>query len=228
MIVLGEFAHSGKFNSLLPLKTGKAEAGSVLSFAASVYGFATGWCSYAADYTVYQPVGTSRKKVFAYTFAGLFVPLCFSELLGAAVATAAVEDEAFSTAYFESGIGGLFSAVLIPPLGNFGRFCLVVLALSIIGECPSWKSYTAAKSTCPYHLDLQLFCPSHVLIVRKPSTVPTSTRCLSPYKSSPGRRSACRGSSGSLLELASTLRLRFRGKHRNRLVNAHFQRELHC
>jgi purine-cytosine permease-like protein len=50
---------------------GKSEAGSVLSFAASVYGFATGWTSYAADYTVYQPVTQSRTKVFIWTFAGL-------------------------------------------------------------------------------------------------------------------------------------------------------------
>jgi len=44
---------------------GKAEAGAALSFAASVFGFATGWTSYAADYTVYQPVGRSRMPFFA-------------------------------------------------------------------------------------------------------------------------------------------------------------------
>lgn len=49
-IVAGEFGASGKFNSLLPLSGGKSEAGLVLSFAASVFGFATGWTSMAADY----------------------------------------------------------------------------------------------------------------------------------------------------------------------------------
>jgi purine-cytosine permease-like protein len=50
---------------------GKSEAGSVLSFAASVFGFATGWTSYAADYTVYQPATQNRVKVFIWTFGGL-------------------------------------------------------------------------------------------------------------------------------------------------------------
>ena len=39
------FAHSGKFSNI-PMSSGDAEAGSVLSFAASVYGFATGWTRY--------------------------------------------------------------------------------------------------------------------------------------------------------------------------------------
>ncbi|KAK0618020.1 purine-cytosine permease [Bombardia bombarda] len=138
LIVLGEFAHSGEFNSLLPLATGTAEAGKVLSYAASVFGFATGWCVYAADYTVYQPVDRSRTLVFMWTFGGLFIPLVFSELLGAAVATATINNTAFSDAYFDSGIGGLFAQVLVPPLGRFGQFCLVVLALSITANnCPN-------------------------------------------------------------------------------------------
>ncbi len=138
LVVAGEFGRSGKFNSLLPLNTGPAEAGAVLSFAASVYGFATGWASYAADYTVYQPVDRSRVSVFLWTFGGLFFPLVFTELLGAAVMTAAATDEAFSDAYSESGIGGLLATVLVPPLGRFGEFCVVVLALSIIANnCPN-------------------------------------------------------------------------------------------
>lgn len=138
LIVLGEFAHSGQFNNMLPLKSGPTEAGSVLSFAASVYGFATGWTSYAADYTVYQPVERKRTSIFLWTFAGLFFPLCFTELLGAAIMTATVENDAFTNAYFESGIGGLLATVLIPPLGRFGEFCVVILALSIIANnCPN-------------------------------------------------------------------------------------------
>lgn len=47
LIVLGEFVHSGKFSNI-PMSSGNAEAGSVLSFAASVYGFATGWTRYVS------------------------------------------------------------------------------------------------------------------------------------------------------------------------------------
>ncbi|KAJ9132965.1 Purine-cytosine permease [Pleurostoma richardsiae] len=138
LIVAGEFGHSGKFNNLLPMATGPTEAGSVLSFAASVYGFATGWTSYAADYTVYQPVNTRRTSVFLWTFGGLFFPLVFTELLGAAVMTAASTDDSFTDAYFDSGIGGLLATVLVPPLGRFGDFCLILLALSIVANnCPN-------------------------------------------------------------------------------------------
>ncbi|KAI0149918.1 purine-cytosine permease [Hypoxylon sp. NC0597] len=138
MIVLGTFAHSGEFNSLLPLNTGPSEAGGILSFAASVFGFATGWTSYASDYTVYQPVDRSRKSIFIWTFAGLFVSLCFTELLGAAVATAMATNEAYLTAYEEAHIGGLLAEVLVPRLGRFGEFCVVLLGLSIIGNnCPN-------------------------------------------------------------------------------------------
>ncbi len=138
LIVAGEFGRSGKFNSLLPLATGPAEAGAVLSFAASVFGFATGWTSYAADYTVYQPVDRSRLSIFLWTFGGLFFPLVFTEMLGSAVATATVLNQDFADAYTRAGIGGLLATVLVPSLGRFGEFCVVVLALSIIANnCPN-------------------------------------------------------------------------------------------
>lgn len=134
----GELGSSGKFNSLLPLARGPAEAGSILSFAASVFGFAAGWSSYAADYTVYQPENSSRWKIFSWTFVGLIIPLIFGEVLGAAVMTAAATDPAYETAYETSGIGGILAAVLVPPLGHFGSFCLVILALSIVANnCPN-------------------------------------------------------------------------------------------
>lgn len=148
LIVIGEFAHSGKFNNI-SMAVGKAEAGSVLSYAASVFGFGTGWTSLAADYTVYQPRTTSRPKVFAWTYGGLIFPLLFTQILGLAVATATVPPSAdgfvnaYADGYNNSGIGGLLAAVLFPPLGRFGQFCLVVLALSIIANnCPNMYSVT--------------------------------------------------------------------------------------
>ena len=148
LIVIGEFAHSGNFNKI-SMGVGNAEAGSVLSYAASVYGFGTGWTSLAADYTVYQPRTVSRPKVFAWTFGGLIFPLLFTEILGLAVATATVPATGdglvnpYYDGYKDSGVGGLLAAVLFPPLGRFGQFCLVVLALSIIANnCPNMYSVT--------------------------------------------------------------------------------------
>ena len=135
---------------------GSAEAGSVLSFASSVFGFATGWTSYAADYTVYQPARTSRRKVFAWTWAGLIFPLLFTEMLGLAVATATMMDPPETNPYIEgysqSHIGGLLAAVLFPPLGRFGQFCLVILALSIIANnCPNIYSLTFSLQLLTRH-----------------------------------------------------------------------------
>ena len=146
LIVLGEFAHSGAFQNL-PMHRGSAEAGAVLSFAASVFGFATGWTSYAADYTVYQPPSQSRVKVFLWTYGGLIFPLLFTQFLGLAVATATVPPQPDTNPYFKgydgAGVGGLLAAVLFPPLGRFGQFCLIVLALSIVANnCPNIYSVT--------------------------------------------------------------------------------------
>ena len=141
LIVLGEFAHSGQFYNI-PLSVGASEIGSALSFGASVFGFATGWTSYAADYTVYQPANSSRTRVFLWTFAGLIFPLCFTEMLGCAVLTASVNNPVFADGY-HTNIGAVLAEVLIPPLGGFGKFCLVVLALSIIANnCPNIYSLT--------------------------------------------------------------------------------------
>ena len=148
LIVIGEFAHSGAFQRL-PMGVGNSEAGSVLSFAASVFGFATGWTSYAADYTVYQPHTVSRVRVFAWTYGGLIFPLLFTEMLGLAVATAYIPESTpgarnpYYDGYHHSGVGGLLAAVLFPPLGDFGKACLVFLALSIIANnCPNIYSVT--------------------------------------------------------------------------------------
>ncbi|KAF2090441.1 purine-cytosine permease [Saccharata proteae CBS 121410] len=140
LIVLGVFAHSGDFVAI-PMGVGTSELGNVLSFGSTVYGFATGWTSYAADYTVYQPPTQSRRKVFFSTWLGLIFPLIFTEMLGVAVMTATDlngGDNRYATGYSASGTGGLLAAVLFPPLGTFGKFCLVILALSIIANnCPN-------------------------------------------------------------------------------------------
>ncbi|CAG7917611.1 unnamed protein product [Penicillium olsonii] len=139
-IVLGKFAHSGDFVNI-PMGVGMSELGSCLSFGSTVYGFATGWTSYAADYTVYQPKTQSRRLVFFSAWLGLIVPLIFTQFLGIAVMSATSIGDGVHNKYAEgyaaSQNGGLIAAVL-EPLGGFGKFCLVILALSIIANnCPN-------------------------------------------------------------------------------------------
>ncbi|KAF4552823.1 Purine-cytosine permease fcyB-like protein 2 [Elsinoe fawcettii] len=144
LIVLGVFAHSDAFVNI-PMGVGTSELGSVLSFGATIFGFATGWAPYAADYTCYQPSTQSRTKVFGWTYAGLIIPLCFCEFLGIAIMTATAIDggnNRYQAGLDASGTGGLLAAVVVPPLGRFGEFCLVILALSIIANnCPNIYSF---------------------------------------------------------------------------------------
>lgn len=115
--------------------TGATEAGNVLSFGATVYGFATGWTSYAADYTVYMPKRTSKVKLFLSVMGGLNFPLMLAMILGAACATGTLTSDRFADSYSNTGIGGLFYAILVEnSLHGFGQFCLVVLSVSTISN----------------------------------------------------------------------------------------------
>lgn len=102
-----------------------AWVGSLVSFGGAIYGFATGWTSYAADYNVNQPEETSTARVFWLTFLGVTIPCVLLETLGLALSTA--------TAYAGKEGGDLLAAVL-QPLGGFGTFLLALLTLSVVAN----------------------------------------------------------------------------------------------
>ncbi|TMD69202.1 MAG: hypothetical protein E6I91_02730 [Chloroflexi bacterium] len=109
--------------SIIPTPAlGIAEIASFISFGGAVYGFATGWSSYAADYNVKQPEETPASRVFWLTFLGVAIPCIVLEIFGMAL----------TTAYKESG-GNLLAAVA-QPLGGFGNVLLLLLALGIIAN----------------------------------------------------------------------------------------------
>ncbi|KAJ7715700.1 hypothetical protein B0H14DRAFT_3901527 [Mycena olivaceomarginata] len=114
--------------------TGQAEASNVLSFMGVIFGFAIGWVSLASEYNVYQPASTPAWKTFAWTYAGLIFPLVLIQWLGAALMAVAggpaPSNDAWTAADEVDELGGLLGAVLIPVVGNFGRFCMVLLVLS--------------------------------------------------------------------------------------------------
>jgi purine-cytosine permease-like protein len=109
-------------------------AANCLSFGGTIAGFALGWTSLAADYTVNFPADSSKVKVFAYTYIGLNLPLIFVEVLGAAMMTTFNAKSTWEAAYESHELGGLLGAPLIGPMGGFGRFLLVLLALSIVSS----------------------------------------------------------------------------------------------
>jgi NCS1 nucleoside transporter family len=106
-----------------------AEIASFITFGGAVYGSATGWSSYAADYNVNQPENTSASRVFWLTFLGIFIPCVLLETLGVALTTNAVWGKAFN-----GSVGGLLSNA-VSPLGSvFGTIFLILIALSVIAN----------------------------------------------------------------------------------------------
>jgi NCS1 nucleoside transporter family len=108
---------------------GSAGLAAFLTFGGAVYGFATGWSSYAADYNVNQPENTSASRVFWLTFLGVFVPCVLLEILGVLLITV----PSWSAAFGNGNAGDLLHAAF-GPLGGFGTFILVLIALSIIAN----------------------------------------------------------------------------------------------
>ena len=128
-VQVGRFGENGSWGG-----TGEIEAASVLSFGAAVLGFAIGWVSLAADYSCQLPEDTSAVKVFLLTYFGVVIPCILLEILGAAAITTFAAKPTWSAAYDSNGLGGILAAPLIGPMGGFGRFLMVCLALSIISN----------------------------------------------------------------------------------------------
>ncbi len=101
---------------------GAAEIAGFLSFGGAVYGFATGWSSYAADYNVNQPENTPASRVFWLTFLGVLIPCVLLELFGVALTSAF------------PGTGGDLLAAANAPLGAFGTVLTILLALSVVAN----------------------------------------------------------------------------------------------
>ena len=125
---------SGNF-SFGDFKGGSATAGNVLSFGGAVYGFATGWTTYASDYTVYQPRNANSVRIFFGIYLGLYLPLIFTLILGAACATGTLTNARWLELYQTKSVGGLVYAILVEnSLHGFGQFLCVVLALSTVAN----------------------------------------------------------------------------------------------
>lgn len=56
--------------------------------------------------------------------------------MGAAFVNSSFVNEAWAAGYDANGVGGLLAAAL-EPTGRFGKFCMVVLAMSTSTACPA-------------------------------------------------------------------------------------------
>ncbi len=109
---------------------GTAGLAAFITFGGAVYGFATGWSSYAADYNVNQPEDTPAARIFLLTFLGCFIPCVLLEILGVLLISAAPWAKAYSA---NGNVGDLLHAA-VSPLGGIGTILLLLFALSIIAN----------------------------------------------------------------------------------------------
>lgn len=134
LVIIARMKISGNF-TYGTMVGGPTTAGNVLSFGGAIFGFATGWTTYAADYTVYMKRETSSYKIFFGVFAGLFTPLIFTFTLGAACATGTLTNTRWAELYASNSIGGLLYGILVEDsLHGFGQFCMVLLGLSTVSN----------------------------------------------------------------------------------------------
>ncbi|KAG6333319.1 hypothetical protein ID866_5767 [Astraeus odoratus] len=120
-------------NAQKPLEdTGRALTAGILSYGAIVFGSVTGWAPVAADYNVRLPVDTPPLRIFTLTVFGLYIPICFSTILGAALVT--ITEPAYVAAFGSDGSTGGLIAQVLSPWGGGGKFLLVLLSFSCIAN----------------------------------------------------------------------------------------------
>lgn len=87
----------------------------------------------AADFFVYYPPSTSRPAIFAASLLGLAFSFTFALIAGIGPASAIPTRPSFSDAY-DISQGALLVTALDEPLGRFGRFLGVVIALTNVAN----------------------------------------------------------------------------------------------
>lgn len=93
------------------------------------------WGNVAGDYACYMPPTAPRLRLAMYCLFGLALPFSLLMVFGAAIGGAVFAIPAWEVAYETGGVGAVLGTILITRLGDFGRFVLVVLGLSIIATC---------------------------------------------------------------------------------------------
>ena len=117
--------------------------GNRLSFFSLCFAAAITYSGGAADVFVYYPESSPRRRVFAATVIGLVASFTCSLILGVGLGSGVGGDQAWSESFATSE--GALVVEAFRPLGAFGSFCGVVVALGLVSNMVL-PTYTAGVS----------------------------------------------------------------------------------
>ena len=111
-----------------------------LSFFSLCLSAAITYAGAAADFFVYYPSTTSPIALFTLSLIGLSFSFTFAIILGIGLASGIPSTPLYASAY-DAGQGALIVAGY-SPVGKFGKFCSVVIALGLIANIipPTYSS----------------------------------------------------------------------------------------
>ncbi|KAI5463340.1 hypothetical protein BGZ63DRAFT_412965 [Mariannaea sp. PMI_226] len=136
---------------------GPATVKAVVGYGSLMAGFFLTFGGTASDFTIYHNPKVSKWKIFTYVYLGLLVPSTPLLILGAAIGGAVPNVDSWQTAWDSYGIGGVL-AEMLRPAGGFGKFILVILGLSVIGN--------TVMSNYSVGLNLQMLIPIFAKVPR--------------------------------------------------------------
>ena len=99
-----------------------------------------------------QLIENCRWRIISYVYTGMVIPTILLLILGAAIGGAVPNVPEWQAAYDKDSVGGVLAEMLTPAHG-FGKFIVVILALSVIGNI--------AVSMYSISLNIQMFHPIH-------------------------------------------------------------------
>ncbi|THW63089.1 purine-cytosine permease FCY21 [Aureobasidium pullulans] len=106
--------------------------GNRLSFFSLCLSAAITYAGGAADFFVYYPEETPRWKIFSVTMCGLALSFTFAFMVGIGLGSGVATTASWSDAYNVSQ--GALIVEGFAPLGSFGKFCGVIVALGLIAN----------------------------------------------------------------------------------------------
>ncbi|WYZ45280.1 hypothetical protein EsH8_VIII_000596 [Colletotrichum jinshuiense] len=107
-------------------------ASQILNYGGLMAGYFITFGGIASDFTAYHNPNKTTK-IFSYIYFGILTPSVPLLILGAAIGGALNNVPEWKSGWEVYGIGGVMAAMLAPA-GGFGKFVLVILALSVIGN----------------------------------------------------------------------------------------------